>query len=153
MAKQKGRKRPGVDVQPGAKRPTTGSAVTVDAIKHEPLTWGLKRVDFNGDWGWLQLEGRDVADLHRELAAMEGETLHDLLRRSKTKGIPAEHMRQGAKDRLATLRLEERDTLWELRLNSKRRAWGLVEGSVFHFLWWDPDETACNPPPKGTKRR
>ena len=153
MARQKGRKRPSVGVQPRAKRPTTGSVVTVDAIKHEPLTWGLKRVDFDGDWGWLQLEACDIADLHSELATMEGETLHDLLRRRKTKDIPAEHMCRGAQDRLAKLRLEERDTLWELRLKSKRRAWGLVEGSVFHFLWWDPHETACEAPPKGTKRR
>lgn len=148
------RKAPSAGAQPGAKRPTIGRAQkALDAVKHEPISWGLKRVDLNGDWGWSKLEAEHVEDLLQELVRLEGETLHTLLKSAKTKDIPTDHMRRGAKDRLVTLRLEERDHLWELRLESKRRAWGLVEGSVFQFLWWDPDENACNPPPKGTKRR
>jgi len=138
--------------QQRGKQPTTG-ALAPDAIKHEPITWGLKRVDFHGDWGWLQLDPEQVAALHRELIDLEGATLHELLRSKKTKDIPSEHMCREAKKRLGTLRLEERDVLWELRLNGKRRAWGLVEGAVFQFLWWDPGETACEPPPKGERRR
>jgi hypothetical protein len=138
----------------GAKQPSMGDARPPDdAVKHVPISWGLKRVDLRGRWGWLLLEPEQVADLHRELAELEGATLHQLTTRRRVKDIPSDHMCTDAKARLGTLRLEERDTLWELRLDGKRRAWGLVEGSVFNLLWWDPDETACNPPPKGQRRR
>jgi hypothetical protein len=117
------------------------------------MSWGLARMDFEGDWSWLKLDPTHIAELHRELVGLEGETLHDLLKAQEIKDIPAEHLRRGAKERLEHLHLEEHDTFWELRLRGKRRAWGLVEGSVFHFLWWDPKETVSNPPPRGKRRR
>lgn len=135
----------------GAKKP--GAKDTPDVIKHEPLSWGLERVDFGGTWGWRGLDAKHIDELHRELVKREGETLERLLKAKEVKDIPAVHMKREAKERLQKLGLEERDTLWELRLPSKRRAWGLMDGAVFQFLWWDPDETACNPPPKGSKRR
>jgi hypothetical protein len=117
------------------------------------MSWGLARVDLWGQWGWLKLDPEHVSELHGELVDLEGETLHDLLKGEEIKDIPAKHLRRAARERLEHLGLEEHDTLWELRLKGKRRAWGLVERSVFHFLWWDPEETACNPPPKRQRRR
>jgi len=84
---------------------------------------------------------------------VEGEKLVDLLRAKRIKDIPAEHMSRGAQERLKELGLEEEEVFWEIRMPSKRRAWGTMRGSTFSLLWWDVKETACNPPPKGIKRR
>jgi hypothetical protein len=124
-----------------------------DVHKNDPISWGLGRVDFHGAWGWLKLDREHLDELHQELVKLEGKTLHKLLQTKKVKDIPTVHMKREAQQRLKDIDLEEHDTVWELRLPGKRRAWGLVERSVFQFLWWDPLETACNPPPKGTRRR
>lgn len=135
-----------------AKAPKT-ALLDPDVQKDLPLSWGLKRVDWGGDWGWRLLEDDHVVDVHQELASLEGRTLHDLLREQKIKDIPAKHLRRGAATRLAQRGLEEAEVLWELRLKHKRRAWGLVERAVFYFLWWDTKETVCHAPPKGERRR
>lgn len=152
MGKGGAKKQAAMAASPGrAKSP--GAKDTPDVSKNEPMSWGLGRMDFGGKWGWNNLDADHVDELHRELVKREGKTLHHLLRTEEVKEIPALHMKREAQDRLKGRGLEERDTLWELRLPGKRRAWGLMDGSVFQFLWWDPEETACNPPPKGTKRR
>jgi hypothetical protein len=138
----------------GAKEPATGDN-DPDVLKHLPLSWGLKRLDMHApcEWSWLNLDATHLEELHRELAAVEGEKLFDLLRNERVKEIPAEHMTLPAQKRLKELRLEEEDSFWEIRMPSKRRAWGIMRGATFSLLWWDVEETACNPPPKGTRRR
>lgn len=146
------RKQPKFSTPPaGSKRP--GIESTPDVVRHEPMTWGLGLVDFGGEWGWRKLDPDDIERLHEELVELEGETLHDLRKTEKVKEIPAQHMVREAQQRLGLLELEEHDTLWELRLKGKRRTWGLMQGPVFCLLWWDPNETACHPPPKGKRRR
>ena len=130
-----------------------GASETPDVIKHEPVSWGLARMDLDGDWSWLKLDPGHLAQLHAELVKHEGETLYVLLQDETVKDVATRHLKIPAKNRLKEIGLEEKDTLWELRLPGKWRAWGLMERSVFHFLWWDPNETACNPPPKGERRR
>lgn len=122
-------------------------------IKHEPVSWGLTLVDLDGEWSWLKVDPTILSALHAELVKHEGETLHTLLSGQTVKDIPTTHLKPAAKIRLQELGLEEKDTLWELRLPQKRRAWGVMARAVFQFLWWDPDETVCNAPPKGARRR
>jgi|HubBroStandDraft_2_1064218.scaffolds.fasta_scaffold96684_2 hypothetical protein len=152
MAKRRAKKQAAMVTSPDrAKSP--GARDTPDVIKHLPVAWGLIHLDLDGRWGWRKLDEAHVDELHRELVKLEGKTLDKLLRSKEIKEIPTAHMRREAKERLSKLGLEERDALWELRLPGKRRAWGLMEGSIFHFLWWDPDETACGPPDRGERRR
>ncbi len=127
--------------------------VDPDVRKHEPLSWGLKRLDLACDWSWRNLDGQHIEQVHDELVSLEGRTLSELLRERKVKDIPVGHLKPAPSARLKQLRLEEAEVLWELRLPNKWRAWGLVEKAVFYFLWWDEDEAVCNPPPKGQRRR
>lgn len=148
-------KNPAYKRQPkGAKKPAIGSK-DPDVLKHLPLSWGFRRLDLSADceWSWRNLDLAHIDELHRELSSVEGEELHVLLRQNRIKEIPAEHMTTTAQARLKELRLEEEDSLWEIRMPSKRRAWGTIRAATFSLLWWDMKETACNPPPKGTRRR
>jgi hypothetical protein len=91
--------------------------------------------------------------LRSELAACEGETVHKLENTQTIKEIPTEHMVREAKQRLNDLDYEDYDTIWELRLNGKRRVWGFVHDADFYILWWDPKETACGRVRRGQQRR
>lgn len=124
-----------------------------DIIKDQPISWRLGWVDWEGEHGWRTLDLNHVETLHSELSKLEGNTFFELERTKRIKDIPVEHFRRGPKGRLKTLGLEEAEVIWELRLPNKWRAWGLVEKAIFYFLWWDENETVCNPPPKGKKRR
>jgi hypothetical protein len=136
---------------PEAKRPAASTDPNV--LKHKPLSWGLKRLDLDCEWSWRDLDGQHIDTVHDELVSLEGRTLDELLRERKVKDIPINHLRSKPSARLKQLKLEEAEVLWELRLPNKWRAWGLVEGAVFYFLWWDEDEEVCHAPPKGQRRR
>jgi hypothetical protein len=150
MGRRDGRARPGIAAEPpGVKTP----GLAAEPVKDKPLSWRLSRVDFLGDWGWSNLAADEMATLHGELADCEGETLYNLLKAEAIKDIPTEHMVRKAKERLVDLGFEEHDTLWELRLNGKRRVWGFVHDADFYILWWDPDETACGRVSRQRNRR
>jgi hypothetical protein len=148
MAKER---KPRVAAQPsGVKAPSLAATPSKD----KPLSWRFGRIDFDGKWGWSKLAVEEMPALHVELAECEGETIHRLLTEEKIKDISTNHMVRAAKNRLACLGYEEHDTLWELRLNGKRRVWGFVHDDAdFYILWWDPKETACNKVPPGQRRR
>jgi hypothetical protein len=147
-----GSKQPGFAAPPAVvKAPAV--AFEPDVVKNQPLSWALSRMDFRGDWGWSLIKPEEMPPLHKELRGLEGETLHSLLKNGRIKDIPAGHMCRKAKERLEHRGLEEHDTLWELRLEGKRRVWGFVHESVYHFLWWDPRETACGQVPRRKRRR
>lgn len=135
------------------KQPSTGG------VEPEPpglLTWRLADADLDGRWGWRNLDGAHLDELHRDLAGAELATRHELERQKRIKAIPVEHVCREAQERLVKVVGEEHDTLWELRIatRQKHRVWGIVRGSVFRLLWWDPDHTvAAEGPPRGTRRQ
>ncbi|MEK6277011.1 MAG: hypothetical protein AABM29_03245 [Actinomycetota bacterium] len=135
------------------KQPARGVPDPDDVVKDKPISWGFYFVDLGGKWSWRDLDPEHAEELHRELSALEGKTLHELGRQKKVKEIPVAHMRLAARQRLKQTGREEADTLYELRLPHKWRVWGLVEQAVFYLLWWDEFETACGHPPKDVKRQ
>lgn len=153
MPDKKSRKTPRRAASPRPQKKPVSIVRDPDVIKHDPISWGLRWTDLGGDWSWRKLNPDHMESLHRQLVAMEGETLHKLIQDRRVKDIPVEHIEREPQERLKTIRLEEAETLWELRLGSKWRVWGLVERATFYFLWWDENETVCGPPPKGTRRR
>ena len=52
--------------------------------------------------------------------------------------VETRHVCKEAKRRLENREIET-DELISLRMGTKKRLWGIREGSVFHILWWDPE--------------
>jgi hypothetical protein len=71
------------------------------------------------------------------------------------KSVPVDHLCREAQDRLIELERDDTEQLWELRIptTDSWRAWGLVDGAVFYFIWWDPDHTVCRGLAKGIARQ
>lgn len=134
------------------KQPSTGDTELAAGL----LVWRLADADLDGRWGWRNLDGAHLDELHRHLAVAERATLRELRDRQHIKELPVEHVCREAQERLVQIGCEEHDTLWELRIatSKKRRVWGIMRGSAFHLLWWDPDHTVTGTgPPRGTRRR
>lgn len=48
-----------------------------------------------------------------------------------------------AQRRLSDLRLDDVDELWRLRLDGRKRLWGVRVRDCFYVLWWDPGHAVC----------
>lgn len=108
-------------------------------------SWRLSLLDLEhaGSWSW------DVSDITmREIIAFltEMERLTWTEVRAQTHGgghfrhhpIPVEQLCAEAQRRLRSLRLDDLDELFEFRLASRRRLWGVLpEDGIFYVLWWD----------------
>jgi hypothetical protein len=113
----------------------------------------MSLIDFEGNWGWSKLADGHVTTLHELIKTCEGETLAKLKHEKRAKQIPITQLCRAAQARLPRIGLEDREKLWELRFGHRKwRAWGLVEGSVFNLVWWDPDHTVCPGVPKNIQK-
>ena len=57
--------------------------------------------------------------------------------------VVCEALIKKARDRLHTLKLDDNDVLYSIRLTGKQRIWAACFGHVFHLLWWDPEHEVC----------
>jgi hypothetical protein len=149
---RRGKNRAKVEEKPsGGKQPPPLGA-DPDAIAHEPLSWHLAQVDFAGQWSWAKLDSKHLSDLHKKLLDYERLTLATLKRQHRARQIPTADLCRAAQNRLAAIKRDDTE-LWELRLgHHKWRTWGAIRGSIFYFLWWDPEHTVCRQLPKGKPR-
>jgi hypothetical protein len=142
-----------VKEKPGKTKPPPSLGANPDAISHSPLSWHLAEVDFAGRWGWGKLDREHLADLHGKLLDYERLSLATLKRQHRARQIPTSDLCTAAQARLATIKRDDAE-LWELRLGHRKwRAWGAIRGSIFYFLWWDPEHTVCQSIPQGKARR
>jgi hypothetical protein len=61
----------------------------------------------------------------------------------RSKFIPLDAICPDAYKRLETLKLDDRDGLWELRVSGLERIWGDRQQHVFYPVWWDPLHEVC----------
>lgn len=48
-----------------------------------------------------------------------------------------------AQRRLVEIRLDDLDELWRLRIDARKRLWGVRVRDIFYILWWDPEHAVC----------
>lgn len=100
----------------------------------------------------LQIVSRNIdftfshTTLLEELKAQENMTwdtiekaVHGRGGKSKNHEIPVYQLVKEAKQRLRDLDLDERESLFSLRLSGKKRVWGIRNFNVLEILWIDPD--------------
>jgi hypothetical protein len=102
------------------------------------VSWRFGSVDPDGPWGW-HVNERLTVDLHDFLCSMEKQTWP----MDRSKQIPVENICRGAQRRLEERGLDDAEDLVELRVTGAGRIWGIRYGSIFAFLWWDPQHEVC----------
>jgi len=64
--------------------------------------------------------------------------------------IPKNDLVKVAQDRLTTLRMDDLDDVFSLRLSNTKRIFGVRVENILKILWYDPDHHVCPSPKKNT---
>ncbi len=144
MARKRPRIQSGLEPHPGKAPRLSPSTDPKHAYDQSP-TWSVSLVDFEGPWGWARLELEDARQLRDRLKNLERMKWREILVNDATGShrIAVNDLSTGAQRRLKELRLDDFDELLSLRVDGKKRAWGVRDGQVLRFLWWDPDHLVC----------
>jgi hypothetical protein len=154
-------KRPVSSVQPPAgKVPRQG--VNVD-VYSQPFRWDTTDCDLHGPFGWGVTDPvMLLTDIIPKLQKLETQTWDEVERQSQNHShfVDNSKLSSEARKRLETIKdfLEERgmngaDSLFSLRLEAKRRVWGVRQGAVLQILWYDPEHQVYPTVPRSDRAK
>ncbi|MFO2764863.1 hypothetical protein SCM10_15685 [Legionella pneumophila serogroup 1] len=107
------------------------------------IVWSFSLADNNGKWGFKQLTEDQLHNLiFEELVSKESLNWNDL-KTSKSHNILKSKIIKEAQSRLEELNMDDLDEIFSLRLNGKKRLWGIRQANVLRVLWWDPHHEIC----------
>lgn len=122
-------------------------------IKEQPYStdketpaWQFNRCDREHDlWGWQKLPDEKQIEIIKLLCSYERMTWADLRKQVGGRGhgtnhhpLPVSSFTKKARDRLQELKLDDYPDLFSLRLQNTVRLYGIKDGRVLKFIWYDP---------------
>ena len=135
-----------------AKRPKKLAGLGVHGDDHPLWKFGLMDVE-HARWGWGRATGLELGAILRFARDMEKLTWREIWdmktggerrRGALHKFIPVDSLCSEAQDGLLELGLDDASDVWfRFRLSGTRRLWGIVDGSIFFPVWWDPRHEVC----------
>ena len=116
------------------------------ATDGQTIRWQFNKGDWDGPWGSVALTNTTLDQLVRRVFAnWDSMTWAEMYsatggRRQGNNHHPVRvaDLSSKAKARLKEIRLADLDDLVSLRVNSTTRVYGIREGRVFQFPWYDP---------------
>jgi len=107
---------------------------------HEKLSWQIRILDFDGLWGWGEMDAKTLKYVHQKLAQFETMTWAEINNpNTGCHPIKVRDLCSEAQKRLLEIKvIEFEEELFSLRLSGKERLWGIRERHIFKILWWDP---------------
>ena len=143
MAKSSRRKAPSKLPSVAVSAPS-GKTPRADSPDDNYVAWRFGMIDFSGPWCWTTLQGDKKKEIYGKLGEYERRRWTEFAGKGGTKNIPVANLGREAKLRLRDLDKDDVDgSLWELRFSNKERIWGVRQGDIMHFLWWDPLHEVC----------
>jgi len=105
---------------------------------HEKLSWQIRLLDFDGPWGWDNMDAKALKYVHGKLAQFETRTWAEVNHpNTGCHPIKIKDLCSEAQKRLVEIKVIEEE-LFSLRLSGKERLWGIREHHLFKILWWVP---------------
>lgn len=100
-------------------------------------------------WGWGNLSADDFMEiLNTSLCKFETMTWDEILKTSGGRKDGNNHHNveiasccSDAQKRLLELKMDDIDQLFSLRLDNKTRLWGIKDGGILRFLWFDKEHS------------
>lgn len=136
------KKRPLANFNPNSeKKPRIVEAV--DKGEEDYIAWHIRILDRGGPWCWTSIDAATLWEtLHTKLSAFEtmkwGEILGD-----KNHPVPLFALPPDTRKRLKEIKQDDVDSLISLRLDGKKRIWGIRNRNILKILWWDPEHQVC----------
>lgn len=139
------RKKPRHREQP-PKSPAARKRHDPESTESEKLVWALSAVDREGPWGWRKVTAKAWwDDIFPVLYGLETMTWAEVKsaaggRRQGTNhhAVPVGEMTREARKRLDKIEKDDLDEMFSLRIDSRKRIYGIREGRVFKPVWYDP---------------
>ncbi|OQY48005.1 MAG: hypothetical protein DRR08_25815 [Candidatus Parabeggiatoa sp. nov. 2] len=130
-----------------SQRKTTHRIISPPSDETEKPVWQFKRLDWDGPWGWRNIDTTKWQEIIDKLGDFESRTWADIKSDGNNhyinlydKGANIE-----AKNRLKQLKLDDfKDLIFSLRLSGKERIYGILDGYILKILWWDPYHNTKN---------
>jgi hypothetical protein len=116
---------------------------SVEGGKYEDCkpVWKVAAIDLEGPFGWGRLKGDEAAIVQQRLKFLEAMTWKEILLGDGDDNhrIDVDRLSKGARKRLVEINQDDADPLVSLRVRSRERIWGILDGCAFKILWWDPN--------------
>lgn len=126
----------------GGKRTGNPSSLLPGADNsNDRLCWRFTHVDHEGPWGFDKVEPPVLCEILQKLADCESMTLNELRnsrRLFKEYDVPGGLCAE-AINRLEAMGRDDQTKIQRLEFKGTWRLYGLLEGNVFHVVWWDPN--------------
>lgn len=121
-----------------------GGAQPADEWFHQPFRLTLRRLDFDGPFGWSSATQECYEQALRRLKELEGLTWREILndQGKKNHRIERKVIAKVAQQRLDELGLGDSEWVYSFRVTGKFRLWGVREGRdgvTLQLLWCDPE--------------
>jgi hypothetical protein len=131
-----GRKKPKLKHEPSGPQVRTGP--TVDYRTYD-IGWQFRILDPEGPFGWHVCDRETlIGKIHDRIKSVESMRWGEILGKN-LHAIETWKLAKAARDRLEVIGQDDVDELYTLRVEKKRRIWGIRDRMFFKVLWWDPE--------------
>lgn len=104
------------------------------------ISWHFRYVDYGGPYGWDACEISHLKEtIMDRVRSFETMTWRELRSRDLLHTHPLANVSLDAKRRLAEIEQDDVEALVSLRVEKRRRIWGIQDRLYFRVLWWDPE--------------
>ena len=124
---------------------------------HSRFAWSLELADYGGKWGFTTEVFRSAwcDKILSKLRHYEGSKWAEIANATggRSSGTRNHHINvsgiiKDAQKRLGIIEMDDLDQLYSLRLASRMRIYGVVQGRVLKIIWYDPKHEVCPSTPK-----
>ena len=126
------------------KKARGGSILENEKVEEKKLSWKFSIIDTDGKWTFKKIE-KDYFwnKLLSTLKSLESQTVGEFIIPEHNHKIERDRLCKEAQKRLIKIKLDDCDEFYSVHINSMERLWGILEGSYFKILWWDPNHEIC----------
>jgi hypothetical protein len=105
----------------------------------EQPVWRFSLLDWDGPWGWHNVEANKWQEILQKLGHFETRTWTDIKSDGNNHTVWIKNSpNPETQKRLVELHLDDIHELFSLRLSGKERLWGILDRYILNILWWDP---------------
>lgn len=141
----KGKKKPKRNIKINTKKEVRGGKkFEKESERNRKISWQFSIMDIKAKWTTKDIE-KDFfwKSMFGKIKSYESQTLAEFNMPLHNHRIPKSNICTEARNRLIEINQDDVDELYSIDFNSSKRLWGILDGTVYKILWWDPNHEIC----------